>query len=196
MDAMADESQTNATNPTPPATAGSFDAFVGPHLPVLLRVAGSLCRNTHDAEDLVQDTLIRAFIALVEDAGPSISILVPHELLYRAALVAGDDDAVLDPAREHFVDGVLERGLTGDGEERLVGVLGEREQATPASGRQEHDASRRASHRSAFGHGDCNAGSMPERRSPRQGAASASGGSGMAVLLCARRAVSFRQGAP
>ena len=33
-------------NPTPPVTAGSFDAFVGPHLPVLLRVAGSLCRNS------------------------------------------------------------------------------------------------------------------------------------------------------
>ncbi len=61
---MADESQTSATNPTPPATAGSFDAFVGPHLPVLLRVAGSLCRNPHDAEDLVQDTLIRAYKGL------------------------------------------------------------------------------------------------------------------------------------
>ena len=61
---MADESQTNDTNPTLPVTAGSFDAFVGPHLPVLLRVAGSLCRNPHDAEDLVQDTLIRAFRGL------------------------------------------------------------------------------------------------------------------------------------
>ena len=60
---MADESQTSDTNPTRPA-AGSFDAFVDPHLPVLLRVAGSLCRNSHDAEDLVQDTLIRAFNGL------------------------------------------------------------------------------------------------------------------------------------
>lgn len=61
---MADESQTNDTNPTLPLTAGAFDAFVGPYLPVLLRVAGSLCRNPHDAEDLVQDTLIRAFKGL------------------------------------------------------------------------------------------------------------------------------------
>ena len=61
---MSDEAQTNDTNPTPPAPARSFDAFVGPHLPVLLRVAGSLCRNPHDAEDLVQDTLIRAFKGL------------------------------------------------------------------------------------------------------------------------------------
>ena len=61
---MADESQINATNPTAPVTAGTFDAFVGPHLPVLLRVAGSLCRNPHDAEDLVQDTLICAFKGL------------------------------------------------------------------------------------------------------------------------------------
>jgi RNA polymerase sigma-70 factor (ECF subfamily) len=60
---MADESQTSATNDAPPA-AGSFDAFVSPHLAVLLRVAGSLCRNPHDAEDLVQDTLVRAFNGL------------------------------------------------------------------------------------------------------------------------------------
>lgn len=63
MDAVADESQQNRPRPTPPA-AGSFDLFVGPHLPVLLRVAGSLCRNPHDAEDLVQDTLVRAFKGL------------------------------------------------------------------------------------------------------------------------------------
>jgi RNA polymerase sigma-70 factor (ECF subfamily) len=61
---MSDESQTNDTNPAVPVTAGSFDAFVGPHLAVLLRVAGSLCRNPHDSEDLVQDTLIRAFNGL------------------------------------------------------------------------------------------------------------------------------------
>ena len=61
---MADESQTNETIPTSPVTPGSFDAFVGPHLPVLLRVAGSLCGNSHDAEDLMQDTLIRAFTGL------------------------------------------------------------------------------------------------------------------------------------
>jgi RNA polymerase sigma-70 factor, ECF subfamily len=60
---MSDESQTSTANHTPP-TAGTFDAFVGPHLPVLLRVAGSLCRNSHDAEDLAQDTLIRALNGL------------------------------------------------------------------------------------------------------------------------------------
>ena len=60
---MADESQTSATNHAPP-TAGSFDTFVSPHLAVLLRVAGSPCRNPHDAEDLVQDTLFRAFNGL------------------------------------------------------------------------------------------------------------------------------------
>ena len=58
---MADESQTSERNHDRPTAAGSFDAFVGPHLSVLLRVAESLCRNSHDAEDLVQDTLIRAF---------------------------------------------------------------------------------------------------------------------------------------
>ncbi len=60
---MADESQTSEPNP-PRAAAGPFDAFVDPHLAVLLRVARSLCRNSDDAEDLVQDTLIRAFNGL------------------------------------------------------------------------------------------------------------------------------------
>ena len=60
---MADESQTSETNPTPPI-AVPFDALVDPHLTVLLRVAGSLCRNPQDAEDLVQDTLIRAYNGL------------------------------------------------------------------------------------------------------------------------------------
>jgi DNA-directed RNA polymerase specialized sigma24 family protein len=52
LDAMADESQTKRSNPTPPA-AVTFDAFVNAHLAVLLRVAGSLCGNTPDAEDLI-----------------------------------------------------------------------------------------------------------------------------------------------
>ncbi len=65
LSAMADESPTDASNNPAPsrisAAAGSFDAFVGPHLPVLFRAARSLCRNSHDAEDLLQDTLVRAF---------------------------------------------------------------------------------------------------------------------------------------
>lgn len=38
-----------------------FDTFITPHLDVMFRVARSLCNNTHDAEDLVQDALVRAF---------------------------------------------------------------------------------------------------------------------------------------
>ena len=73
---MADESTTSETNPAPPI-AVPFDAFVDPHLAVLLRVAGSLCRNPHDAEDLVQDTLIRAFngLATFDGAHPRAWLL-------------------------------------------------------------------------------------------------------------------------
>lgn len=60
---MADESQTSETNHPAPAAA-TFESFVGPHLPVLLRVAESLCRRRDDAEDLVQDTVLRAFNGL------------------------------------------------------------------------------------------------------------------------------------
>jgi RNA polymerase sigma-70 factor, ECF subfamily len=43
------------------AQRASFHRYVVPEIPALLRVARSLTRNAHDAEDLVQDTLLRAF---------------------------------------------------------------------------------------------------------------------------------------
>lgn len=42
----------------------AFRLFVEPEIPVLLRVARSLTGNSGDAEDLVQETLIKAFGAL------------------------------------------------------------------------------------------------------------------------------------
>ncbi len=42
----------------------AFERYVVPELPALLRVANSLTRNSHDAEDLVQDTIVRAFKAI------------------------------------------------------------------------------------------------------------------------------------
>jgi RNA polymerase sigma-70 factor (ECF subfamily) len=40
---------------------GAFQRYVVPEIPALLRVARSLTSNAHDAEDLVQDTLLRAY---------------------------------------------------------------------------------------------------------------------------------------
>ena len=42
----------------------AFERYVVPELPVLLRVARSLTRHDSEAEDLVQDTLLRAFRAI------------------------------------------------------------------------------------------------------------------------------------
>ena len=42
-------------------SSDAFECFVLPEIELLLRVAGSLTRNPADAEDLVQDTLLRAF---------------------------------------------------------------------------------------------------------------------------------------
>ncbi|RLE24916.1 MAG: RNA polymerase sigma factor, partial [Actinobacteria bacterium] len=39
----------------------AFERYVLPEIEVLLRVANSLTRNYAEAEDLVQDTLIRAY---------------------------------------------------------------------------------------------------------------------------------------
>ncbi len=44
--------------------AEAFRLFVEPEIPILLRVARSLAGNSADAEDLVQETLIKAFGAL------------------------------------------------------------------------------------------------------------------------------------
>ncbi len=49
---------------TRPAQAAAFEEHVVPHVAVLYRVALSLTGQPADAEDLVQDTLIRAFRAI------------------------------------------------------------------------------------------------------------------------------------
>ena len=51
----------NTAAQSAPAAAPRFDAIVAPHLQVLFRVARSVSPNPYDAEDLVQDTLLRAF---------------------------------------------------------------------------------------------------------------------------------------
>ncbi len=50
---------------TPEASSGErFALYVQPHIPLLFATAYSLTRNNTDAEDLVQDTLLRAFRAI------------------------------------------------------------------------------------------------------------------------------------
>jgi RNA polymerase sigma-70 factor (ECF subfamily) len=60
-DAEAGGSRTGAV---PDASALAFERYVLPEVEVLLRVAHSLTRNHADAEDLVQDTLVRAYRAI------------------------------------------------------------------------------------------------------------------------------------
>lgn len=52
------------TNTEPGADTSRFEAIVVPEIEVLLRVATSMTRDARDAEDLVQDTLLRAFRAI------------------------------------------------------------------------------------------------------------------------------------
>ncbi len=47
--------------PTSESAAARFERLVLPEIEVLLRVAQSMTRNRHDAEDLVQDTMLRAY---------------------------------------------------------------------------------------------------------------------------------------
>jgi RNA polymerase sigma-70 factor, ECF subfamily len=47
--------------PTTASASERFERLVLPEVEVLLRVARSMTYNAHDAEDLVQDTMLRAF---------------------------------------------------------------------------------------------------------------------------------------
>ncbi|MCB1027274.1 MAG: RNA polymerase sigma factor [Microthrixaceae bacterium] len=50
-----------ADAPTAESASARFERWVLPEVEVLLRVARSMTRNSHDAEDLVQDTMLRAY---------------------------------------------------------------------------------------------------------------------------------------
>ncbi len=56
--------QPPASEPSPAAARAAFERHVLPELDVMYRTARSLTGNHADAEDLVQDTLVRAFRAI------------------------------------------------------------------------------------------------------------------------------------
>jgi RNA polymerase sigma-70 factor (ECF subfamily) len=59
------ESEQTSMNPAEKSLQdAAFQRYVVPEIPALLRVARSLTSNAHDAEDLVQDTLLRAYQAI------------------------------------------------------------------------------------------------------------------------------------
>ena len=115
----------------------SFREFVEPEIEVLLRVAGSLTANRADAEDLVQECLVRAFRAVDRFDGrhPRAWLLTilrntnanlhrrqrpgtigDWELLRSARPAFGR--AELPSAEETFVEGELSAGL-----EAAIGAL-------------------------------------------------------------------------
>ncbi|MFN0090042.1 MAG: sigma-70 family RNA polymerase sigma factor [Acidimicrobiales bacterium] len=106
----------------------AFERYVVPELPVLLRVARSLTRQDSAAEDLVQDTLLRAFRAIDSFDGryPRAWLLTimrnthinSHrrrrpELLYHAddalEVVADDDAPLFDDAFDAAVQAALDQ---------------------------------------------------------------------------------------
>ena len=49
---------------TPTSASARFELWVLPEVEILVRVARSMTHHTHDAEDLVQETMVRAFRAI------------------------------------------------------------------------------------------------------------------------------------
>lgn len=84
--------------------ASSFDQYVVPEIPVLYRVALSLTRHQADAEDLVQDTLIRAYRAIdrFDGAHPRAWLLTIlrhthlNRVRVRSAVLRADGDGLAD----------------------------------------------------------------------------------------------------
>jgi RNA polymerase sigma-70 factor (ECF subfamily) len=59
------ESESTSMDPADESSPdAAFQRYVVPEIPALLRVAQSLTSNAHDAEDLVQDTMLRAYRAI------------------------------------------------------------------------------------------------------------------------------------
>lgn len=76
---------------------GAFQALLRPHLPALLGLARRCCRDQHWAEDLVQETLVRAFRGLANFRGDAALRTWLFTILVRLAGEPGrwrHDDAV------------------------------------------------------------------------------------------------------
>jgi RNA polymerase sigma-70 factor (ECF subfamily) len=90
------------TKASPTADQSAFDKYVVPEIPVLYRVALSLAGQPADAEDLVQDTLIRAYRAIdrFDGAFPRAWLLTIlrhthlNRVRVRSAVLLSDGDAV------------------------------------------------------------------------------------------------------
>jgi RNA polymerase sigma-70 factor (ECF subfamily) len=103
-----------------PTVAGEkFERLVVPEIPVLYRVARSMTRSVHDAEDLVQATLVRAFEAidrLDEDRNPRPWLVTILRNLQRSRwrrrspLLLKEPDLVFDNVAD----------LSGDGPEAAL----------------------------------------------------------------------------
>lgn len=91
-------------SPAPDDGTSPFDRYVVPEIPVLYRVALSLTRHQADAEDLVQDTLIRAYRAIdrFDGAHPRAWLLTIlrhthlNRVRVRSAVLLADGDGVAD----------------------------------------------------------------------------------------------------
>lgn len=95
--------------PASERTDRAFECWVLPEIDVLYRVALSLTRNRHDAEDLVQETLARAHAALDRFDGrhPRAWLLTilrnthVNSLRRRRPDLLRDPDATLDDVAQH-----------------------------------------------------------------------------------------------
>ncbi len=127
---MADPATVPPSSATP-AVAHRFDEIVVPELEVLLRVARSITGNPDDAEDLLQDTLLRAYRGLdtFDGSHPRAWLLtimrnahVNGHRRRRPTLLRGTDDApdarrevapsAEDVASATWIDGPVDRAVS------------------------------------------------------------------------------------
>ncbi len=113
---MSHRDQTEAMSPPPEseerAREESFRVFVEPEIEVLLRVARTMAASAADAEDLVQETLLRAYRGVHRFDGrhPRAWLLTilrnTHVNLHRRQRpLAIDDDELLRASRPAFGSG-------------------------------------------------------------------------------------------
>ena len=96
-------------------SAGQFEKIIEPHLPHLYQLAFRFCNNRPDAEDLVQDVVIKLLprskeMAQIEKLRPWLAKIIYHQFIdnYRQrersplSLVNDSEDALLEQAAPHY----------------------------------------------------------------------------------------------
>lgn len=108
---------------------GAFQALLRPHLPALLALAHRHCRDPHWAEDLLQETLVRAYRALPAFRGDAALRTWLFRILLRLAMEprrwqrGTAATAIASEVPDHLGDTALQSAIARELDQQLDAAL-------------------------------------------------------------------------